>query len=133
MWKLVLIDRASRSLEAKEHMDDDRKKRVFLILCDDVQTTNALVAHVQKALGDVVHAPNLLEALRHLGQCELAAAVLARQPDTPAVATELEANGVPFCVWDQGSAAPVTVVVSDADMVVPTLRALVARGQKKRV
>src|SRR5262245_29725320 len=36
----------------KEHMDDDGKKRVFLIVCDDVQTTNALVAHVQKALGD---------------------------------------------------------------------------------
>ena len=105
-------------------------------MCDDARITNVLVIRVQKALGDVVHAPDLLEALRHLGQCDLAGAVLARQPDTAAIATELEANGIPFCVLDRGSAAPVAVsdgvvVVSDTDLVVPTLRALVARGGKK--
>jgi len=117
-------------------MDDDGKKRVFLIMCDHAQTTNVLVARVQKALGDVVHAPNLLGALRHLGQSELAAAVLARQPETATLATELEAHSIPFCVLDRGSTASVTVsagvvVVSDADLVVPTLRALMGRDRRK--
>ena len=117
-------------------MDVDGKNRAFLIMCDDVQTTNLLVALVQKALGDVVHAPNLLGALRHIGQCELAAAVLVRQPDTAAIAAELHAIGIPFCVLDKASTAPVTVsagvvVISDEDLVVPTLRELMARNRRK--
>jgi DNA-binding LacI/PurR family transcriptional regulator len=120
----------------RKSMDVDGRTRAFLVMCDDAQTANALVTRI-KRLGDIVYAANESEALRQLAQYPLDAAVLARQADTDAVAVALGAKGIPFCVLDKGSATPVTVsagevVFSDADLVVPTLRALVARRRKKR-
>jgi DNA-binding LacI/PurR family transcriptional regulator len=118
-------------------MDADGRSPAILVMCDDAPLAEVLGTHITKRLGDIVYAANKSEALRQLAQCPLDAAVLARQADTDALAAVLGAKGIPFCVLDKGSAPPVTVsagevVISDADLVVPTLRALIARGRKKR-
>jgi DNA-binding LacI/PurR family transcriptional regulator len=117
-------------------MDADEKTSAFMVVCGDAQTAHALSTYITKRLGNTVYAANEQEALRQLAQCPFEAAVLARQADTDAVAAALGDNGIPFCVLDKSSTAPVTVsagevVVSHAELVVPTLRALVARGRKK--
>src|SRR5262245_39014126 len=117
-------------------MDADEKRSSFMVMCGDVQTAHALSTYITRRLGNAVYAANKREALRQLAQCPFEAAVLSRHADTDAVAAALGDKGVPFCVLDESSTAPVTVsagevVVSNAELVVPTLRALVARGRKK--
>src|SRR5215510_12664855 len=113
-------------------MDADEKTSAFMVMCGDAQTAHALSTYITKRLGNAVYAANEREALRQLAQRPFEAAVLARQADTDAVAAALGDRGIPFCILDDTSTAPVTVsagevVVSNAELVVPTLRALVAR------
>lgn len=117
-------------------MDADEKTSAFMIMCGDAQTAHALGTQITKRLGNIVYAANEREALRQLTQRPFEAAVLARRADADAVAAALGDKGIPFCVMDKSSTAPVTVsagegVVSTADLAVPTLRALVARGREK--
>jgi hypothetical protein len=102
----------------------------ILVMCDDAQTANALVARISAARGDVVFAATAVEALQRLRQLRFHAAVASWQTGADAATVALQARCVPFCMFGtppSGAVAPVgaPLVVTD-DQVVPVLMTLLA-------
>jgi hypothetical protein len=109
----------------------------ILVACNDAQLANELVARVTRANGDVVYAANKLQAVERLEHFTFAAAVLVQQRDADDIGQRLREEDIPYCLLDKASSKPVyvsagdTVAVYDIDLVIPTLRALLARSGKK--
>jgi DNA-binding LacI/PurR family transcriptional regulator len=99
----------------------------ILILHGNAATAHPLISAIMDARGDVVLAESAAQALQRCNQFRFDAAVLDASAGADRVATELEGQGIPYCVCAQAPPEGITGPMVKVDQVVATLVEFLAR------